>query len=389
MGAGGPTRIPRRSGGLRFSLFLLILIAAAWAACSADGIRGADEAAVSLSGRPWPEADRLFRQDPRWLGADDAHSVDLGRGRILWLFGDTLVSPEGRGGRRRAGMIRNSIGIQTGYDPESAAMAFYWKQAGQTTPASFFPESGTTWYWPGDGIRIGTRLLVFLTAIQNAPNPLGFALVGWEAVMIDNPDDAPDRWRIVAVEREPVRFSVVAGTGGVLIHGGFVYAYGCDGTGRRAYLVRWPQKKAVDANLRDPQWWCGEKAGWLTEQRMQSAPAVLFDDAQSEFGVYHDSHLKRYVQIQTIGFGGADLGFRTARFPQGPWGPLKRFYQPQEKRIPGVLIYAAKPHAFLTGADLVITYATNHIDPDRLNADPALYYPRVVRGAFKKADLSE
>jgi hypothetical protein len=68
---------------------------------------------------------------------------------------------------------------------------------------------------------------------------------------------------------------------------------------------------------------------------------------------------------------------------------LKRFYQPQEKRIPGVLIYAATPHAFLTGADLVITYATNHIDPDRLNADPALYYPRVVRGAVKKADRSE
>ena len=387
MDAGGPTRITSRSGDLWFPLFLLILIAAAWAACATGGNRGADEGAVSLNGRPWPEADRLFRQDSRWLGADDAHSVDLGKGRVLWLFGDTLVNPEGRGGRRRAGMIRNSIGIQTGYDPESAAMVFYWKQAGQTTPTSFFPESGTTWYWPGDGIRIGARLVVFLIAIQSAPNPLGFALAGWEALMIDNPDDSPDRWRIVTVRRDPARFNVILGSGGVLTDGGFVYAYGCDGSGRQAYLVRWPEKKVADADLRSPEWWCGEDAGWLTQKRIPSAPAVLFDDAQSEFGVYHDPYLNRYVQIQTTGFGGADLGFRTARFPQGPWGPLKRFYQPQEKRIPGVLIYAAKPHGFLTGADLAITYATNHINPERLNDDQALYYPRMVRGAFIKAGL--
>ncbi|MEE8424717.1 MAG: hypothetical protein V3S11_02750 [Elusimicrobiota bacterium] len=26
---------------------------------------------------PWPEADRLFRQDSRWLGGDGAYSVPL------------------------------------------------------------------------------------------------------------------------------------------------------------------------------------------------------------------------------------------------------------------------------------------------------------------------
>ena len=41
---------------------------------------------------PWPEADSLFRSDPLWLGADAAFSVDLGRGRVLWLFGDSFVA---------------------------------------------------------------------------------------------------------------------------------------------------------------------------------------------------------------------------------------------------------------------------------------------------------
>ena len=319
MAAGGVTYRLGQSGPLRTRLFFLIFIVAALAACAAGG----DEAAFSMSGRPWPEADRLFHEDSRWLGADDAHSVDLGKGRVLWLFGDTLVNPEGRGGRRRAGMIRNSIGIQTGYDPESAAMVFYWKQAGQTTPTSFFPESGTTWYWPGDGIRIGARLVVFLIAIQSAPNPLGFALAGWEALMIDNPDDSPDRWRIVTVRRDPARFNVILGSGGVLTDGGFVYAYGCDGSGRQAYLVRWPEKKVADADLRSPEWWCGEDAGWLTQKRIPSAPAVLFDDAQSEFGVYHDPYLNRYVQIQTTGFGGGRSGVQDRPFPPGSLGAVE------------------------------------------------------------------
>ena len=86
-----------------------------------------------LHAEPWPEADVLFRSDPRWLGADDAHSVDLGGGRVLWLFADTFVSTARPGwprllpARRTAAMIRNSVAIQSGYDPSTASIAFYWR----------------------------------------------------------------------------------------------------------------------------------------------------------------------------------------------------------------------------------------------------------------------
>ena len=167
-----------------------------------------------------------------------------------------------------------------------------------------------------------------------------------------------------------------------------MYAYGCDPSGRRAYLVRWSDHEAGKGDLSGAQWWCGQQLGWLAEKRIQGLPAVLFTDAQSEFGVYHDARINRYVQIQTVGFGAADLGFRTAPRPEGPWSVLSRFYEPDEKKIPGVLIYAAKPHVSMSGTGLALTYATNHTDPSRLLEFPALYYPRVLQIVFK-TDIPE
>lgn len=362
---------------------ILVLILAVLVGCAARGDPTAEGPPVALTAHPWPEADALFHQDPRWLGGDDAHSVNLGKGRVLWLFGDTLIASDQRGKRSQANMIRNSIAIQNGYDPAAAGMTFFWKGACPGAPASFFPESRNSWYWPGDGIRIGPRLLIFLAEIQTAANPLGFTVTGWQAVLIDNPDESPRKWQAAGAKRGSEKFDIVPGTGGILIHHGFMYAYGCDPSGRRAYLVRWPDHEAGGGNLSGAQWWCGQRLGWLAENRIQEGPAVLFTDAQSEFGVYHDARVNRYVQIQTVGFGAADLGFRTASRPEGPWSALRRFYKPDEKKIPGVLIYAAKPHVFMTGTGPAVTYATNHIDPNYLLEFPALYYPRVLQIALK------
>jgi hypothetical protein len=100
---------------------------------------------------PWPEADALFRTDPKWLGSDDAYSVDLGNGRTLWLFDDSLISRTFMNTRRLATMIRNSVAIQSGTDPSAASIEFTWRTR-KGKPTSFFPEDGETWFWPGHGI---------------------------------------------------------------------------------------------------------------------------------------------------------------------------------------------------------------------------------------------
>ena len=340
---------------------------------------GKQPSTVLLRARAWPEADRLFHQDPRWLGADDAHSVDLGKDRVLWLFGDTFIGADNSAERSRADLIRNSIGIQTGSDPSSASMAFFWKQTTGRTPASFFPESGKTWVWPGDGIRIGGRVMIFLTVIEPLANDLGFAMTGWRALWVQNPEAPPERWQCADVLTSSCRFPVALGTGGVLRSNGYLYAYGANPSGNLAYLARWPEKKARAGDLREPEWWCGADRRWKNETLMDGEPAVLFADSQAEFGVHFDPRINRFVQIQTAGFGAADLGFRIAPRPQGHWGPLTLFYSPEEASTPGILIYAAKSHPFLTGADLVITYATNHLAPQRVMTDQTLYFPRFLR----------
>lgn len=82
-------------------------------------------AAKAQTGTSWPEADKLFHADPRWLGGDGAFSTDLGNGRVLWMFGDSFVAPKAGATRGQSAFIRNSVAIQTGYDPSHASIKFY------------------------------------------------------------------------------------------------------------------------------------------------------------------------------------------------------------------------------------------------------------------------
>ena len=50
--------------------------------------------------------------------------------------------------------------------------------------------------------------------------------------------------------------------------------------------------------------------------------------------------------------------------------------------MPKIMIYAAKAHPHLAGADLVLTYATNSQDFSQLVARKDLYYPRFLRVSF-------
>ncbi len=118
-------------------------------------------------------AYQLFHRDLHWLGADVASSVDLGSGRTLWLFGDTWIDPSGRGTRRGVRMVSNSVAIQTGTDPATSAIAFYWgRAAGGVRQPSFLTEalkrSG------GKGVCVGDRLVLFFARTLRTGTGIGF-----------------------------------------------------------------------------------------------------------------------------------------------------------------------------------------------------------------------
>src|SRR5438477_11118578 len=113
---------------------LAIGLLLASASCHSETAPPADK------GASWPEADRLFHQDPRWLGADAAYSIDLGAERSLWLFGDTFVATSAGGRRTASSMPRNTVAVQDGRNPATATMRFFWGSDAAGKPASFFPD---------------------------------------------------------------------------------------------------------------------------------------------------------------------------------------------------------------------------------------------------------
>jgi hypothetical protein len=334
-----------------------------------------------IRAEPWPEADALFRTNPRWLGSDDAYSVDLGDGRVLWLFGDTFISTSKKNVRRRSAMIRNSVGIQSGYDPSTASMQFYWRTR-EGKPRSFFPEEAETWFWPGHGIVVKDRLFIFVMAIRSSSEGLGFETFGWRAISVSDFDQAPSEWDLRWLETPENPYGLVV-SGSVIRMGEFICAFCVQEPDHTIHLVRWPVAQVMDEDLSQPQWWTGEEKGWVHERDLLQKPQPLFSEGQNEFTVHYEPLLDRFLEIQTVGFGQADLGFRLADAPTGPWTPIERFYRPEEHQIPKILIYAAKAHPHLTGADLVLTYATNTFPFARLVRRDDLYYPRFLRASFK------
>ncbi len=327
----------------------------------------------------WEEAERIFHGDPRWQGGDGATAIDLGGGRVLWLFGDSFIDPSASGSRSLSMLARNSIAIQTGYDPSTADMKFYWKTNG-SKPAAFFAAKGDSWYWPASGIMLGRHLIVFLMEIQaTKKNALGFETRGWKAVWIDNPQDDPDRWRLTYLI-SPQRQGLLVGSGNPIVVDGFLQVFAADETDRAVYLVRWPVSRARTGTLTAPQWWMGGKAGWAAGKDNRARPERIFAEGQMEFTVEYLPSEKRYLQIQTLSVMNPCLAWATAHATTGPWSEKKCFFTPAEQGRPDIVIYAGKSHPMLKGSDMVFTYVANTTKEDKLLNDMSIYFPVMLKG---------
>lgn len=327
----------------------------------------------------WREADRLFRGDPNWIGADGASTVYLGGGRTLWLFGDTWIDPAGRGTRRGARMVSNSVAVQNGPDPSKASIKFYWGKAGG--PKAFFPDRGDERLWPGNGVLAGDRLVVFFNRVRTISSGLGFESAGWGAVMVENPGDEPSAWRTKPIETRSNPLGVILGFAAALRMGEFVYAFGSEDPVKShpVYAARWPVEEVRRGNLSQPEWWAGSRLGWIPDSSPEPRWPI-FENGQSELSIHFDGISRRFLSVQTTGlFGPMDVALRASSGLTGRWTPPRMLYRPPEFYRPKVLIYSAKAHPELAGADLVLTYATNTTEFSEHLTDSEIYYPRFVR----------
>ncbi len=343
--------------------------------------------AATPAARSFEDAESLFRREPRWLGGDAALSIPLGADRTLWLFGDSFVATTAALRRDESVMVRNSIAIQTGADPRAAAMAFHWREEAGGTPASFFPEAGDRWHWPGHGMRLAEGSLVaFLYMVERTPGRgLGFATDGYAVAVIDDPDAPPDAWRPRLVPGPRAAFDAVPATA-VVREGEHVVALAIrqEGTHEGA-LVRWRARDLARGDPRGAEWWAGSRRGWVGAAGLgEGGPTFVLDDAGAECSIHFDSFARRYVHVASYGFGATTIGVRTAPALTGPWSAPRMVYRPPESDGPRPFVYAAKAHPELRGPDrrdLVVTYATNSFEFGDLFTERgarALYWPRFV-----------
>jgi hypothetical protein len=327
----------------------------------------------------WPEADALFHRDPRWLGGDAAFSVDLGGERILWLFGDSFVGDGSSPERASATFVRNSAAVQQGRDPARATIAFAWREE-DGEPASWIPEDGAIWRWPSHGIVLDGVLTLFTWRIERTgEGAFGFRAVGWDAWRVADTSGAPRDWTLEPCAGFTTPFPIVMGVA-VLEQGEHVLAYAVREPGNHdVYLLRYGREDFRSGRLTAPEWF--DRDHWVPQAELTGAPAPVIAGAHTEFSVQRLPD-GRLVQVQTEGFGASVVIARTALHPEGPWSPPIEVARPPESAREGILVYAAKAHPELIGAELVVTYATNSTDLGTLVRDDSLYYPRFLRIAL-------
>ena len=329
----------------------------------------------------WREADQLFHSDPHWLGADVASTVDLGGQRTLWLFGDTWIDPKGTGSRKGAYMVSNSVAIQVGSDPATARISFFWGRDSHGNPDAMFPDRNGESLWFGNGVRVGDRLVLFFArTVRNTGAGLGFEHVGWTAIMVTNPDSKPSSWKIHELETPANPLGILVGFASVCKLDGYIIALGSQNPVKShpIFAARWPEDEFSRGDLLHPEWWAGERAGWIPDSS-ETQRYPLFNGGQSELSIHYDALSQRFISVQTEGFGPADIMMRAAPAFTGPWSELRMVYRPPEYYRPGIMIYAGKAHPELTGADLILTYATNTFKFEEQLSDSLIYYPRFIR----------
>jgi hypothetical protein len=343
-------------------------------------LRGAEAGPQAES---WPEADALFHRDADWLGGDGASSVNLGDGRILWLFADSFVANEPGATRLNSTMVHNTVGIQSKRNPIRAEFKTFW-DAGGERPASFFLDEGEHWFWPGDGELIDGKLIVFLIRVERTDKGLGFRTLDWRVVLIDNPLEPPVKWSPRRLKVPANSFDVRIGFGTVRREGDYLYAFGPrTGTfNHPLYLVRWPVANLLAGDLSAPEWWSAREQAWLVHETLTAPPEPVITNGQAEFTVDKIEPTGRYVQVQTSFFPFGPLVMRTAPALVGPWSEARAFYRPPEIEAPrdGFYMYSGKAHPEQdAGGQLAVTYCTNLRSIHDLVRDSTIYYPRFAR----------
>lgn len=341
---------------------------------------------------PWPEADAMFRRDPRWLGGDDAYSIPLGDHRHLWLFGDTLVQRGPGDDRRTAHFVNNTVAIQTGDDPATADITFHWRGTGERPTSIFEDAEPGVHLWPGDGVMVDGKLLLFFMRVGQGVDALpqddegvdGIQIAGWSAAVIDAPQTDPSTWEPRWLPLLDVEFAEMVGSGGVFIDDDHIHGHAHPiaehrvGDGAGSFLARWPLADLLAGDITPVTWLLDD--AWVPTDEIDTTPTVVITPPLTEFTIHAENG--HWIATQLLELGEGNLALRTAPHPTGPWSDAVEVHRSPLvlEDSDDVIAYAGKSHPDIGDRDgHLITYASNTRTLGTIYDRTDLYYPHCLR----------
>jgi len=337
---------------------------------------GALEATYSVE--PMPQYDALFTRDTGWTGADGAYSVAMSDTVTLWLYMDTWIGRIINQRHEDAAMVSNTIALQTGKNPSSASVSFFWQMTEDGRPTAFIkPAEGVGEFWIFHSVVTDGQLYLFLKQIIEG----GRYIATWLG-KVENPQDEPPHWRVKQYRVPFGRYSMkgdLSFGSAVMRDGDLVYVYGYaeQADTRQMTVSRATADHMADFN--EWRFWTG--TDWVADANQS---AGLFQGLACEYSVSFQPALKKYVVVYTDGGMSADIVMRVSDTPVGPWSePCVLYTCPEPRWHKTYFCYAGKGHPEISGPDeLIVTYVCNSSDFARMAGDARIYRPRFLKMRF-------
>jgi hypothetical protein len=326
-----------------------------------------------------------------WWGADAAYSVPLPDGRSVWIFGDTLHGDrrvvEGKDPR----MVRNSIGISS-CNGKEWQVDYVIRRSDKGQPQDFFQaQHKDTWYWALDGFLYKDDLWVTLLCVRNTPKTtsaaFGFETCGTDLARVSGLENDPQKW---TVKYFPLVMDGIHAypSATAIVEGEYVYIFALLESGSRPMLLTRIPLNGLDAPAEHLQY-LAKNGDWKPGLKPSDAMPVM-KHGNTEMTVRFDPALKKWVAIMNYPKLFSDkIVARTAPQLAGPWSEGDVIYRIPEMQKGSAgydedtFCYAAKEHPeFRRPGSLLITYACNTTNVQKLTRDLNIYFPKVVRVPF-------
>ena len=342
------------------------------------------------------ECQPSFPFQGEWLGADAAYSIPISKGRVVWIFGDTLMGKERVVTGDIPRMVRNSIGVSTCDASQGWKIEYAIRKDNAGQSLDFFQSpSKAHWYWALDGFFHQDSLWVSLLCIRDKPvegsAALAFETCGADLAKVSNLGASPQEWKVEVfplvpdgVRAYPSSTAVVSGD-----HAYILANY--EEKPNPMLLTRIPLNGL--ASPKENLQYLAKDGSWKPGLDPSNARHVMTPGA-SEMSVRYHPDLKKWVAVM-IGqpFPSDKILFRTAPELAGPWSDGQVIHRIAEMQpgSPGydkdTFCYAAKEHPeFETPGKLFFTYVCNSFTVSKVATTPSIYFPQTVTMPMPKGN---